>query len=42
MVVGKPMSCQKVIVQYMKDADNEILFTMKVNEIKKFARTCMD
>ena len=42
MVVGKHMSCQKVIVQYMKDADNEILFTMKVNEIKKFARTCLD
>ncbi len=34
MVVGKQMSCQKVIVQYMKDADNDILFTMKVNEIK--------
>ena len=34
MVVGKHMSCQKVIVQYMKDADNDILFTMKVNEIK--------
>ncbi len=34
MVVGKDMSCQKVIVQYMKDADNDILFTMKVNEIK--------
>ena len=28
------MSCQKVIVQYMKDADNDILFTMKVNEMK--------
>ena len=34
MVVGKHMSCQKVIVQYMKDADNDILFTMKVNDIK--------
>ena len=34
MVVGKHMSCQKVIVQYMKDADNDILFTMKVNEMK--------
>ena len=38
MVVGKDMSCQKVIVQYMKDADNDILFTMKVNEMK----VCMD
>ncbi len=38
MVVGKHMSCQKVIVQYMKDADNDILFTMKVNEMK----VCMD
>ena len=34
MVVGKHMSCQKLIVQYMKDADNDILFTMKVNEMK--------
>ena len=34
MVVGKHMSCQKVIVQYMKDAGNDILFTMKVNEMK--------
>ena len=34
MVVGKHMSCQKVIVQYMKDADNDILFTMKVDEMK--------
>ena len=32
MVVGKHMSCQKVIVQYMKDADNDILFTMKVKD----------
>ena len=34
MVVGKHMSCQKVIVQYMKDVDNDILFTMKDNEMK--------
>ena len=34
MVVGKLMSCQKVIVQYMKYADNDILFNMKVNEMK--------
>ena len=34
MVVGKHMSCQKVIVQYTKDADNDILFTMNVNEMK--------
>ena len=33
MVVGKHMSCQKVIVQYMKDADNDILFNMKGNEM---------
>ena len=32
------MSCQKVIVQYTKDADKDILFTMKVNEMK----VCMD
>ena len=34
MVVGKQMSCQKVIVQYMKDDNNDILFTTKVNEMK--------
>ena len=34
MVVGKHMSCQKVIVQYMKDDNNDILFTTKVNEMK--------
>ena len=34
MVVGKHLICQKVIVPYMKDADNDILFTMKVNEMK--------
>ena len=31
MVVGKHLICQKVIVPYMKDADNDILFTMNVN-----------
>ena len=30
MVVGKHLICHKVIVPYMKDADNDILFTMKV------------
>ena len=34
MVVGKQISCQKVIVQYMKDDNNDILFTTKVNEMK--------
>ena len=34
----KHTSCQKVIVQYTKDADKDILFTMKVNEMK----VCMD
>ena len=34
MVFGKQMSCQKVIVQYMKDDNNDILFTTKVNEMK--------
>ena len=34
MVVGKHLICQKVIVPYMKDADNDILFTMNVNEMK--------
>ena len=34
MAVGKQMSCQKVIVQYMKDDNNDILFTTKVNEMK--------
>ena len=38
MVVGKHLIFQKVIVSYMKDADNDILFTMKVNEMK----VCMD
>ena len=30
----KHLIFQKVIVPYMKDADNDILFTMKVNEMK--------
>ena len=38
MVVGKHLICQKVIVPYMKDADNDIMFTMNVNEMK----VCMD
>ncbi len=38
MVVVKHLIFQKVIVSYMKDADNDILFTMKVNEMK----VCMD
>ena len=36
MVVGKHPICQKVIVPYMKDADNDILFTMKAIEMKIF------
>ena len=38
MVVGKHLIFQKVIVSYMKDADNDILFIMKVNDMK----VCMD
>ena len=34
MVVGKHLICQKVIIQYMNDADNDILFTMKAIEMK--------
>ena len=30
----KHLICQKVIVPYMKDADNDILFTMKAIEMK--------
>ena len=30
MVVGKHLIFQKVIVSYLKDADNDIMFTMKV------------
>ena len=37
MVVGKHLICQKVIVSYMKDADNDILFTMEAIE-RKFCR----
>ena len=32
MVVGKHLICQKVIVPYMKDADNDILCTMEAIE----------
>ena len=35
MVVGKHLICQKVIVPYMKDTDNDILFTINVNELKR-------
>ena len=38
MVVGKHLICQKVIVPYMKDADNDIMFTMNGNAMK----VCMD
>ena len=34
MVVGKHLICQKVIVPYMNDADNDILFTMKAIDMK--------
>ena len=34
MVVGKHLIFQKVIVSYLKDADNDIMFTMNVNEMK--------
>ena len=34
MVVGKHLICQKVIVPYMKDVNNDILFTMKAIEMK--------
>ena len=33
MVVGKHLICQKLIVPYMKDDDNDILFTMKAIEM---------
>ena len=39
MVVGKHLICQKVIVPYMKDADNDILFTMEAIE-RKFVDLC--
>ena len=38
MVVGKHLIFQKVIVSYLKDADNDIMFTMNGNEMK----VCMD
>ncbi len=34
MIIEKHLIGQTVIVQYMKDAGNDILFTMKVNEMK--------
>ena len=34
LVVGKHLIFQKVIVSYLKDADNDIMFTMNVNEMK--------
>ena len=34
MVVGKHLIFQKVIVSYMKDAEKDILFIMKVNDMK--------
>ena len=34
MVVVKHLIFQKVIVSYLKDADNDIMFTMNVNEMK--------
>ena len=34
MIIEKHLIGQTVIVQYIKDADNDILFTMKVNEMK--------
>ena len=38
MVVVKHLIFQKVIVSYLKDADNDIMFSMNVNEMK----VCMD
>ena len=38
MVVGKHLIFHKVIVSYLKDADNDIMFTMNGNEMK----VCMD
>ena len=37
----KHLIFQKVIVSYLKDADNDILFTMKLTRCK-FAMTCMN
>ena len=38
MRVGQHLICQKLIVPYMIDADNDIMFTIKVFEMK----FCMD
>ena len=38
MKVGQHLICQKLIVLYMIDADNDIMFTIKVFETK----FCMD
>ena len=38
MRVGQHLICQKLIVPYMIDADNDITFTIKVFEMK----FCMD
>ena len=38
MRVERHLICQKVIVPYMIDGDNDIMFTIKVCEIK----FCMD
>ena len=38
MVVVKHLIFQKAIVSYLKDADNDIMFSMNVNEMK----VCMD
>ena len=38
MRVGQHLICQKVIVPYMIDGDHDIMFTIKVFEIK----FCMD
>ena len=38
MRVGQHLICQKLIVPYMIDTDNDIMFTIKVFEMK----FCMD
>ena len=40
MIVEKHLIGQKLIVPYMKDAENDILFTMKAIEMK-FCRKFM-
>ena len=40
MVVVKHLIFQKVIVSYLKDADNDIMFTMNVNEMKVCTDVC--